>query len=79
MTERLRIHLNDEATRIGSGHRIVDVLTRGPKWITVEYAPKTIRQKGQALDGHTRQPIKVTRHKFPVAVWAQIERKAVAV
>jgi hypothetical protein len=79
MIERLNIHLMGEAPRIGSGHRIVEVLTRGHKWVTVRYAPKVVRMKGQALDGHTREPIFVIKHRFPAAVWAQIERKAVAV
>jgi len=32
---KIRIHLNDEAPRIGSGWRNVEVLTLGYKWVTV--------------------------------------------
>jgi hypothetical protein len=74
---RLRIHLNDEAPRIGTGHRIVEVTSRGPKWVTVRYAPKTIREKGQALDGHTRFPIATINHRFPVDLWKQLEKGAI--
>lgn len=33
--DHLRIHLNEEAPELGSGHHSVLVVTRGPKWVTV--------------------------------------------
>lgn len=74
--ERYRIHLNDEAPRIGSGHRIVTVKSRGPKWVTVIYAPQVPRARGERRVSSRRRPVMVVRHRFPVAVWREIERKA---
>ncbi|MDP6173453.1 MAG: hypothetical protein QGF09_04725 [Rhodospirillales bacterium] len=47
---RIAIHLNGEAPRIGTGRRLVQVLTRGHKWVTVRYWPggprgHTVNQK----------------------------------
>ena len=77
--ERIRIHLNDEAPRIGAGHRIVEVISRGRVWVKVRYAPKTIRARGQALDGHTRKPITTINQKFEVSVWARLEKKGMLI
>ena len=42
---RVRIHLHDEAPRIGSGWRTVEVITEGYKWITVRCPYQSIRHK----------------------------------
>ena len=76
---RIRICLADEAPRIGSGHRIVEVITRGPKWVSVRYAPKVVRRHGQRLDGSTRKPIEVINQKFAVADWARFEKRGVVI
>jgi len=76
---KIRICLADEAPRIGSGHRIVEVISRGPKWVTVKYAPKVIRRPGQRLDGSTREPINVINQKFRVADWARFEKKGLVI
>ena len=76
---RIRICLADEAPRIGSGHRIVEVVSRGPKWVNVRYVPKVIRRPGQRLDGSTREPINVTNQKFRVADWARFEKKGLVI
>ena len=66
------IHLYDEARRIGSGRRRVEVLSRGPKWVTVKYAPLTLRISG---DRRKRKPITVVIKKFHRNLWDQIERR----
>ena len=50
MTDRVAIHLHDQAPRIGAGHRFVNVGTIGRKWVRVTYRPggpdgPTIRQR----------------------------------
>ena len=43
--ERLDVHLMDEAPRIGSGWRIVEIISVGYKWATIRYAPLGVRAK----------------------------------
>jgi len=69
MTDRICIHLMDEAPRIGSGMRFVDVISRGPKWVTVRCSSFLPKVKG---DRKKPQPYAVVNHKFPRAVWALI-------
>ena len=47
------LHLSDEAPRIGSGFRQVEIVSRGPKWVTVRSWP----------GGPTAAPV---NHRFPV-------------
>lgn len=54
--ETVWLHLHDEAPRIGSGRRRVEVVTRGRKWVTVKYRPG-------GPDGHT------IRHRFKKGVF----------
>ncbi len=35
--DTVRIHLGDQAPRIGSGVRHVEILSMGHKWVTVKY------------------------------------------
>lgn len=37
MTE---VYLYDELPRFGCGWRIVEILSKGPKWVRLRYAPK---------------------------------------
>ena len=55
--ELVRIHLGDQAPRIGSGWRSVKVTTYGRKWVHVVY---------DEIGGH---PV---RHKFLKAEWERI-------
>lgn len=50
--ETVRIHLGDQAPRIGSGMRPVEILSIGYKWVTVKYRR------------HTDYPQYDVRHKF---------------
>ena len=55
----VQIHLADEAPKIGSGQRAVEVVSLGHKWVTIRYmrgGPK----------GH---PV---RHKFRRNVWEKL-------
>ena len=69
---RIRIHLGDEAPRIGQGQRIVEVTSRGPKWVHVRYAPLEAR-RGKSR--RKRNPIIVVNAKFRTDMWAGIERR----
>lgn len=69
MTDRICLHLMDEAPRIGTGMRFVDVISRGPKWVTVRYRSFAPKVKG---DRKKRRSTKVVNHKFPRAVWTMI-------
>ncbi len=40
MTE---VYLYDELPRFGCGWRIVEILSLGPKWVRLRYAPKPMR------------------------------------
>ena len=40
----MRVHLNDEAPRIGSGWREVEVLSSGWKWVVIR-CPHTLSRK----------------------------------
>ena len=53
------IHLADQAPRIGSGYRLVEVVTVGHKWVTVRSWPA----------GPKHDPI---RHKFRKADWETV-------
>ena len=41
-----RLHLKDEAPRIGSGWRVVNLVRLGPKWATVKsaYGPRVTKK-----------------------------------
>jgi hypothetical protein len=67
------VYFQDEAPRIGSGWYDIDVVSRGRKWVRCRYAPLTIKVKGCRKK---RNPIYVINQKFPVHVWAIIERHA---
>ena len=60
------VYLYDEIPRFGCGWRIVDVLSIGPKWVRLRYAPKpmagvkssysaTGRLKRATWDGMTKK------------------------
>ena len=53
------VHLMDEAPRIGSGIRMVEVVTVGHKWVTVKSWPA----------GPKYDPV---QHKFKKADWGRI-------
>ena len=55
------VHLTDQAPRIGSGHRQVEVRTVGRKWVTVRSWP----------GGSQCEPV---RHKFKRADWERITK-----
>ena len=59
--ETVTVHLTDQAPRIGSGHRQVEVLTVGRKWVTVRSWP----------GGSQAEPV---RHKFRLADWQRLKR-----
>jgi len=59
--ELVDIHLEDQAPRIGSGRRQVEVVTIGHKWVTVRSWP----------GGPQCEPV---RHKFKRADWERIKK-----
>jgi hypothetical protein len=67
----MRIYLMDEAPRIGSGMRDVEVVSTGPKWTTVKYAPLSVKVRGSRKK---RNPIYTVNHKFPAAIWDEIAK-----
>jgi hypothetical protein len=67
------VYLQDEAPRIGCGWRNIEIVSRGSKWVKVRYAPLTVKVKGCR---RKRYPIYTINQKFPVHVWAIIERHA---
>jgi len=75
--DRICINLMDEAPRIGSGWRTVEVISRGRKWVRVKYAPLAIRGKGCRRVSKNREPITIINHRFPTATWAILERYAI--
>jgi hypothetical protein len=42
---RIRVHLNGEAPRLGSGHRTVEIVSEGPKWVIVRDPRYAVRHK----------------------------------
>ncbi len=42
MTHHCTVYLYDELPRFGCGWRPVEVLSKGPKWVRLRYAPKTM-------------------------------------
>ena len=56
------IFLTNQAPRIGSGMRIVEVIRQGYKWITVRYWP----------GGHGAAPI---NQKFRKSVWDGLRKQ----
>jgi len=65
----MRIYLMDEAPRIGSGMRDVEVVSTGPKWTTVRHASFAPKIKG---DRKKPKPYSVVTHKFPAEIWEKI-------
>jgi len=55
--DRVMIHLEDQAPRIGCGRRPVEVVTYGRKWVTVIY---------DEIGGY---PV---RHKFKLDEWQKV-------
>lgn len=69
----MRVYFKDEAPRIGSGWRRVEVVREGSKWVTVRYAPKPPRRKGTRKE---RTPFLVVNAKVPVSDWATMRKAA---
>jgi len=60
MEDTYIVHLNDEAPRIGSGVRLIRVLSLGWKWVKIEN-PCTGRQK--KLSRSVWDELNATRHR----------------
>ena len=55
-----RLHLKDEAPRIGSGWRVVNLVRIGPKWATVKAAYGSLVTKKfrrSVWDGLTKEEV----------------------
>lgn len=59
--DRTAIFLSSQAKRIGTGLRVVEVITAGYKWVTVRYWP----------GGPGAEPI---RHKFRKTIWNNLRK-----
>ncbi len=47
MGELWLVHFQDECRRIGSGRRLVEVLSVGPKWVTFRYKAGPVLARGK--------------------------------
>lgn len=63
---RYNVNLGGYVPRIGSGWRVVELLTLGHKWATIRYQPKGL------VDG---EKLFTTRGKVHKDVWAKLPKK----
>ena len=68
--ERIQVNLYDTAPRIGSGWRIVEVLTVGWKWVTIRYEPKSI---------HDGSSIVKIRSRIGKRIWNTLPKKEIQI
>ncbi len=66
MTE---VYLYDEIPRFGCGWRIVEILSKGPKWVRLRYAPKPMAGVTTAITATGR---------LKRAVWERMTKREIA-
>jgi len=74
--KKLCVYFKREAPRIGCGWRMVEVISRGPKWVRVRYAPLAIRGPGCRRVSKNRQPVMIACCRIPADVWSAMEGRA---
>jgi hypothetical protein len=71
---KIRTYFSTQAPRIGCGWRTVEVISEGPKWVKIQYAPLAIRQKGQPRNSSKRKPIVVINQKILTSIWRTMQQ-----